>query len=361
MANEVSNNAEESKKPLSVLEYIKQPKIKERLQQALGKKANVEEFLSNVLVEIGKSQKLMQCSFDSILQCAIDSANFGLIPNKQLGHAYLIPYENSYKDDSGKWQKRMECTLQIGYKGYIKKFSEYGMSIEVELVTKEEIEKGYFEEARGSVSYIKHKPIRDGIRHAKNIALAYAIGKCPGRPDIMAVMSLAEIVEAAKTEQWNSDTRQKEKSLKGAWTNNARDTDFAEMCKKTVIRRLSKISDIDVVTKISAYEGERDESLKDVTPNNLILQNAFMDNANNKDFAPITNKLDELLSTSAESPINLSPAAGKCQEIMSLIHGVKEKKELENLVNKNQTHILAMQNDLQDMIYATIDEKKKSF
>lgn len=364
MSNEVT---EAVKKPPTVLERIKQPAIKERLQQALGKKANIEEFLSNVLVEIGKNERLMNCTFDSVLQCAIDSANFGLIPNKQLGHAFLIPFENSYKEGN-QWHKRMECQLQIGYKGYIKKFAEYGMSIEVELVTHEEIEKGLFEESRGSVSYIKHKPIRSGIRDAKNIALGYAIGKCAGRADIMAVMSLEEILEAAKTEQWDKEAGKKVKSLKGAWVNNARTTDLAEMCKKTLIRRVAKISDIDVVNKISAYEGERDSALKDVTPNdNDSLKVAFLENTNNQSSIAVTNKLDELLSGYKAKeekellPLNLSAAEIKCYEIIELVRNSEDKGNLESIINRNETHILAMEMGLQDKVYATIDEKKKTF
>ncbi len=362
----ITSEKENTEKPLSILEYLKGPKIKERLQQALGQKANIEEFLSNILVEIGKSPKLMQCTFDSIVQCAIDSANFGLIPNKQLGHAYLIPYENSYKDDAGKWLKRMECQLQIGYKGYIKKFAEYGMNIELELVTTEEIENGKFEESRGSNPYIKHTPIRRGIKTAKNIACGYAIGRCDGRKDIMAVMSLEEIMEAAKTEQWDSETRSKVKSLKGAWINNARETDFGEMCKKTLVRRLAKISDIDVVNKISSYEGDRDTKLVDVTPrDNSALAASFMNQNTTGDISPApANKLDELLAnnlTNSNNSINASAAELKCQEIISALHGCKNKNELEEVTNKNTGHILAMEDSLSNMVHATIEECRKNF
>jgi len=353
-------------KQQSVLEYLKGPKIKERIQQALGNKANIEEFLSNILVEIGKNTKLMQCTFDSILQCAIDSANFGLIPNKQLGHAYLIPYENSYKDESGKWQKRMECQLQIGYKGYIKKFSEYGMNIEVELVTTEEEENGRFEESRGSNPYIKHMPLRKGIRTEKNIYCCYAIGRCDGRKDIMAVMSLDDIKEAAKTEQWNSDTRQKEKSLKGAWVNNARETDFGEMCKKTLIRRLSKISDIDVVNKISSYEGERDDKFINVTPrDNSALAASFLNReTENYISAHPANKLDELLSNNSidnNISTNQSPAGLKCQEIISSLRNCKTAIELEEVSKRNAGHVEAMSHDLQSAVCDAINECKKNF
>lgn len=244
--------------PKTISSYLKQSSVKNRLTEALGKKANVEEFLSNVLVEIGKNEKLQACTFESVLQCAIDSANFGLIPNKQLGHAYLIPYENSTKVGN-KWFKKMECQLQIGYKGYIKKFAENGVTVDVELVTKREVLEGRFKETRGSNPYIFHEPIREGVRGRDDIALAYAIARRAGFADTIAVMGIDEILEVAKTEFYDQDLKTKVRELKGVWKDGKRDTDFGQMCIKTAIRRLSKLTDIDVVTRMSSYEGEKED------------------------------------------------------------------------------------------------------
>lgn len=252
--------ATQDNKPATVLDLLKGPKAKERLQSALANKADIEEFLSNVLIDISKSPDLMACTFESIMQCAIDSANFGLIPNRQLGHAYLISYNNSRL-------KRKECTLQIGYKGYLKKISEYKANVEVELVTQQEIDMGCFTEVRGTETKIIHHPIRTGMRTRENIALGYAIIRAPGLQDVVVVMSKEEIEEVAKTEVWDNALGKKKFVQKGVWTSTARATDFGEMCKKTLIRRAAKLSNIDIINKMSTYEGEKEtEIFKNVTP-----------------------------------------------------------------------------------------------
>lgn len=256
--------ATQDNKPATVLDLLKGPKAKERLQSALANKADIEEFLSNVLIDISKSPDLMACTFESIMQCAIDSANFGLIPNKQLGHAYLIAYNNY---DKATRQSRKECTLQIGYKGYLKKISEYKANVEVELVTQQEIDMGCFSEVRGTETKIIHHPIRIGMRTRENIALGYAIIRAPGLQDVIIVMSKEEIEEVAKTEVWDKALGKKTFAQKGVWTSTARATDFGEMCKKTLIRRAAKLSNIDIINKMSTYEGEKEtEILKNVTP-----------------------------------------------------------------------------------------------
>lgn len=297
MESKMSKNVVAMEKPQTISSYLSSNKIKARLAQALGKKANIEEFLSNVLIEIGRSDDLKACSYDSILQCAIDSANFGLVPNKTLGHAWLIPY-NNYNKATKKSTK--EAQLQIGYKGYIKKFLENGMNVEVETVTNEEIEKSCFEEIRGSDPKITHKPIRTEMRTEENIALAYAIGRKKGFEDIIEVMGVEDIKEAAKQEFYDTSAKKKVRQLKGAWISKDRLTDFGEMCRKTVLRRLAKFSGIDVVQKMSSYEGERDKVLKDVTPrDNSDIQEALTASQKQNETQE-SNKLTDLLEGSTE-------------------------------------------------------------
>lgn len=104
----------------------------------------------------------------------------------------------------------------------------------------------------------------------------------------------------------------------------------------------------------STEEMQGEPSIKDVTPrDNTSLQNAFMENGNNSETLPPANKLDELLNT--------DPAQKKCEEIVTLTLNSKNPKELELVIDNNQGHILAMEQSLQNMVYATIDEKKRSF
>lgn len=253
-----------TKTKLTIIDRLNEQTIKNEIAKALvASKINPDEFLNNMLFDIQRNPALMECTLESILECAKDAAAFGLVPNKQLGHAYLVPYNNY---DRRTKQTRKECTLQIGYKGYLKKLAEYGASIEVETVTIEEVEAGKFEEIRGSETKIIHKPIRKGMRTRENIALAYAIIKAPNVQDVVTVMTIEEIEEIAKVEVWDQAQGKKVTKQKGVWASTDRATDFGEMAKKTVIRRAIKVSNIDIVQKMNSYEGENEgRILKNVT------------------------------------------------------------------------------------------------
>lgn len=55
----------------------------------------------------------------SIYQSAAVAATMDLPINNNLGFAYIVPYNQSFKDDTGKWQKKQVAQFQMGYKGFI--------------------------------------------------------------------------------------------------------------------------------------------------------------------------------------------------------------------------------------------------
>lgn len=240
---------EEQEKPIKL--FFQAPTVIERFARAYQDNEVALKALSTIALECSKNDLLANCSKISLLQSGLDAANLGLIPNRLTGHAYLIPYKN---------KKDYEAQLQIGYRGYVAKYEEAGYSVEAELVTNEEIENGRFEEERGTHSKIIHKPIRKGIRNETNIALGYAIARKEGREPLFIVMSLEEIVESAKTLKWDDSLKKKVPSLGNVWKSEDRETDFGQMCKKTLLKRLSSIVPIASVSAMANYEFERDNT-----------------------------------------------------------------------------------------------------
>lgn len=112
------------------------------------------------------------------------------------------------------------------------------------------------------------------------------------------------------------------------------------------------------------------DRMKDITPprNNSSLQEAFTSAAQDGEVI-VANKLDELLinnltkesysTNGADSEVHISPSEIKCQQIIDLVNNSKNIKELESIITGNELHALGMAEDLQGMIYATIDEKRK--
>jgi phage RecT family recombinase len=71
-----------------------------------------DRFARIVLTELRKTPKLLLCTPESFMGALFQTAQLGLEPGGQLGHAFLIPYENRKEGTT-------ECQLQVGYKGYI--------------------------------------------------------------------------------------------------------------------------------------------------------------------------------------------------------------------------------------------------
>lgn len=91
--------------------------VQEQFRNALGKHADA--FIASVIDLYNGDTALQQCNPKQVVMEALKAATLRLPINKALGYAYIIPYKNSKKDESGKWIKVYEPTFQMGYKGYI--------------------------------------------------------------------------------------------------------------------------------------------------------------------------------------------------------------------------------------------------
>lgn len=229
-------------------------------EAVLPKNFDVNKFMATLSLEIQKNPKLSQCN--NLIEVAKDVASFGLIIGGLANQSYLIPYNKKYKDGNN-WHSIMTAQLIIGYRGYIAKLEEAGYTVEAEVVTYEEVEKGLFKELRGSETKIMHSPIRTGVRARNNIALAYCIIKHKENSPVISVLSKEEIEEMAKTEKFIEENGKKNKvrELGNIWTQNQRETDYGQMCIKTVIRNAVKRVNLQIANEMSAYEGKRDSEI----------------------------------------------------------------------------------------------------
>ena len=236
----------------------------------MPKDFNVQKFIATFCLEVQKNPKLAQCT--NLIEVARDVASFGLVIGGLANQAYLIPFDKKRKIGN-EWTSETTAQLIIGYRGYITKLEEAGYTVEAEIVTNEEIDKGCFQEIRGSETKIIHNPIRKGIRDRENIALAYCIIKGNNTAPVISVLSKEEIEEIGKTSKWVDG--KKEIRLSDVWLNKDRATDFGQQCIKTVIRNAVKKVNLRIANEMSAYEGQRDaEIMKNITPNQSKTANA---------------------------------------------------------------------------------------
>ena len=84
------------------------------LQQTLGERK--AEFVSNLLALSDADKVLQQCNHAELMKCAMNATALNLPLNKNLGYAYIIPYNEKDKA-TGQIVKKPQ--FQMGYKGFI--------------------------------------------------------------------------------------------------------------------------------------------------------------------------------------------------------------------------------------------------
>jgi phage RecT family recombinase len=127
--------------PLRQVPSVKQLLIndhaRDQLAAVAAKHMNPERMMRVVANAIRVTPKLQDCEPISFLGALMQCAALGLEPNTVLGHAYLIPFENSRKV-GGEWVKVKEVQVIIGYKGLIDLARRYyGPGVTVRIDTSE--------------------------------------------------------------------------------------------------------------------------------------------------------------------------------------------------------------------------------
>lgn len=94
--------------------------MRSRFDKLLGKRA--PQFVSTLITLVNADENLQKVFYEApmtIIQAGLKAASFDLPIEPSLGFAYIVPFNNSYKDASGQWQKKSEANFVMGYKGLI--------------------------------------------------------------------------------------------------------------------------------------------------------------------------------------------------------------------------------------------------
>ena len=200
--------------PLQLLD-IQFAERKAEFQAVLPSNCTFERFARIVKTAVIQSPELLSADRASLFMSCFKTAQDGLLPDGR--EAALVIYNTKQKD--GSYKKLVQYMPMVG--GVLKKVRNSGelASISAHVV----YENDDFDYCLGDEEHITHKPsVGD---HGKAIC-AYAIVKTKDNAIYREVMSVAEIEKI----------RNLSKSKDGqAWKEH-----WAEMAKKTVIRRISK-------------------------------------------------------------------------------------------------------------------------
>ena len=170
-----------------------------------------DRFIRVALTALTRTPKLMQCEQESFFQCLLSLSQLGLEPDGR--NAHLIPFENRKRGVT-------ECQLIVDYKGLVDLAMRSGKlsKVHADKICNEDI----FEYDKGEIKMHKiNFKVPLGLAYAY-----YALVRFKDGTEKTEVMSKEDI------DKIRARSRAKDS---GPWV-----TDYDEMAKKTVFRRLTK-------------------------------------------------------------------------------------------------------------------------
>ena len=205
-------------KALTIRDRLESPRFAAELAKALPKHLTPDRQIRVAVTAITRTPKLAECDQASFFGALLTLSQFGLEPDGRRAH--LIPFEN---------RKRgvVECQLIIDWKGLAELAMRSGLvaNLHADVVRDGDL----FDYSAGKITrHVPHFIRRDANKPAEagEIFAVYAIAEFRDGSTKADVMSIDEV---------NAIRARSRSGGSGPWA-----TDYNEMAKKTVFRRLSK-------------------------------------------------------------------------------------------------------------------------
>lgn len=195
------------------------------LKRATPKHITAERMIKVMTASLSRVWKLAECTPQSLLLALMTATELGLEPNSPLGHAYILPVWNGKAGVN-------EAQFWPGYRGLIYLAFQSGEVNDIRSCAVREGDLWRYRDTRGGVDW-EWAPAdldeSDEAREARRIRRVYAAATMTGDREHIEVMSTAEIERIRKRAPSSRAKRET------PW-----DTDWEQMARKTVIKRLCK-------------------------------------------------------------------------------------------------------------------------
>jgi len=193
-----------TRKPATIMQLLEQKK--DAMAAVATQHLTPEKLIRIFGAAQSRVPKLAQCTPTSVLLAAMTCSELGLVPSS-LGTAYLVPYGT-------------ECTLIIGYRGFIELARRSGKIVSIQSAVVREGDE--FEYEYGLEDKFRHK-----IKSAPGAAITHVwcLARFKDGGHHLEVMTVEEV---------NYIRARSKAKDSGPWV-----TDFGEMWKKTCVRRAS--------------------------------------------------------------------------------------------------------------------------
>ena len=222
MSNQSTSLVSAKDKQQGLIEFFE--KAKPSIAKILPKHLTPDRLLKIALGSIARTPTLLACTKESLLLAVVQAAELGLEAGGLLGECYLVPFKD-------------KATMIPGYRGYVKLARQSGLISSLEAHAAHE--KDDFLVELGLHSNITHKPDLTDEPGAFVAAYAVVHFKDGGHQfDVMGKAAINRIRDRSKA------------AADGPWI-----TDYEEMAKKTVVRRLAKYLPLSPeIQKLQAHE-----------------------------------------------------------------------------------------------------------
>lgn len=222
--NKPESAVTKAERPTTIAGLLTDPKVKQQMALALPKHVTADRLARIAMTEVRKNPKLGNADQTSFLGAIMQCAQLGIEPGGALGHAYLLPFENRKKGT-------VEVQFILGYKGMLDLARRSGQILSIE--ARAVYEADHFHVSFGLNPDLEHEPNWEAEDRGL-LKFVYAVAKLKDGGTQFEVMSRKEI-ERIRNESQGYKTAVKYDRNDNPWM-----TNFEEMSKKTVIRRLFK-------------------------------------------------------------------------------------------------------------------------
>lgn len=133
----VNNSLTQTKQPrLGLTAYLTKDAVKDQISKVVGGKDG-QRFISAIISATNTNAMLQECTNQSIVSGALLGESLKLSPSPQLGHYYLVPFNDK--------EKGKVAQFQLGYKGYIQLAIRSGQYKKLNVMAIKEGELEYFD------------------------------------------------------------------------------------------------------------------------------------------------------------------------------------------------------------------------
>lgn len=121
---------------LGLTAYLTKDAVKDQISKVVGGKDG-QRFISAIISATNTNSMLQECTNQSIVSGALLGESLKLSPSPQLGHYYLVPFNDK--------EKGKVAQFQLGYKGYIQLAIRSGQYKKLNVMAIKEGELEYFD------------------------------------------------------------------------------------------------------------------------------------------------------------------------------------------------------------------------